>query len=136
MTRWGTLHRVRFGHPLGGEFDLDNDGAGFEADGASSTVDVAGTGLDPDDASIGHLPVLRFIVELDPAGIKSWWMLSTGDGGVGGEHYGDLTERYLQHRYFQILDDPAQRRGPRVRLVGAGPGGTAPWGPGPGVREK
>jgi len=57
---------------------------GYSANGAEFTVDVASSGIDPGNQTFKHSPVLRFVAELTPEKIQSWWIVSSGNGGAGG----------------------------------------------------
>ena len=113
--RWGDAHGVTLLHPLRGDYNLPPEGEeplpGYGRRGAAYTVDVASTGVYPADLSCRHQAALRFIAELDPTGIRSWWMLPTGNGGPDSGHWGDLTEDFLENRYFRISDDAGDREG-------------------------
>ncbi len=119
--RWGDVHGVTLLHPMRGDYNLPPEGEeplhGYGRRGAAYTVDVGSTGVDPADLTCRHQAVMRFISELDPAGIKSWWMLDSGNGGPGTGHWGDLADDYVENRYFRIDDDRANQEGEELGFV-------------------
>jgi penicillin amidase len=116
---WGGIHRIVLEHFFFPEFDITPDTAelpeGFPADGAAFTVDVASTGIDPQDQTFKHVPVLRYVAELTPGDIRSWWVMAGGNGGAGGDHYGDMMEMWLNNEYFEITDEMLESD--RARLL-------------------
>ncbi|MAE71589.1 MAG: hypothetical protein CME06_14115 [Gemmatimonadetes bacterium] len=119
--RWGDAHGVTLLHPMRGDYNVPAEGEeplhGIGRRGAAYTVDVGSTGVDPADLTCRHQAVMRFISELDPEGIKSWWMLDSGNGGPGTGHWGDLADDYVANRYFRIDDDRANQEGEELGFV-------------------
>lgn len=119
--RWGDVHGFTLRHPLQGQYNLPPEGAeptqGYERRGAAYTVNVASTGVDPGDHRATHQAVARFIAELDPEGIRSWWMLDSGNGGPGTHHWGDMVDDYVDQRYVRIDDDRGHQEGEAQSFV-------------------
>lgn len=113
---WGSIHRVRFQHFLGqagiGIFDLGP----IPAPGFRSTVNPAGFSLNSDDFDFSGGPSMRFVVELDPHGIRAVNSLPGGNNGDPGgtaddnrfnriqpeSHFGDLIPRWLHGETFRV----------------------------------
>jgi penicillin amidase len=119
--KWGEVHGFTLKHPMGGSYNLPPEGSeptrGYPRRGAAYTVNVASTGVDPADHTCQHQAVARFIAELDPAGIRSWWILDSGNGGPDSDHWGDMVDDYVAQRYVQITDDRDQQEGAAVHFV-------------------
>jgi penicillin G amidase len=91
--RWGRLHRVSFGHPLGSPFsippgagftDLAPDLAGIATDGGFDTVDAAEhePRVDsPDGFTYFNGPSRRFLGEATPHGIRATEVIAGGESG-------------------------------------------------------
>ncbi len=123
--RWGRLHRIVFGHVLGGPFDVP-PAAGF-ADlgpglpgiaraGGFGSVDAASHSARADSVNgfmFGSGPARRFVGELDPAGPVPVEVIPGGESGVlGSPFYGSqlplwLTDRYhaFPYRPNDVVDD-------------------------------
>jgi len=109
---WGTIHQVRFQHFFGQAgiptFDLEN----FPAPGARFTVNPAEYSLNADSFIFSHGPSKRFVIDLDPEGLKAFNILPGGNNGNPGEilaynrinpaiHYGDHIPGWLNGETFQ-----------------------------------
>jgi penicillin amidase len=107
--RWGLLHRIVFGHPLGDPFNVPPAGGAFPhplaglvgipTDGGFETVDASSH--DPRAAAadafmFNHGPARRFVAEMGPSLARSRWVSSL-PGGTSG-HLGDP-------RYVDLLSD-------------------------------
>lgn len=81
---WGRIHRVRFQHFLGQAglsiFDLGP----FPAPGFRETVNPAGFSLNSDTFDFSGGASMRFVVELDPRGIRARNVLPGGNNGDPG----------------------------------------------------
>lgn len=119
--KWGEVHGFTLLHPMRGAYNLPPEGSeptqGYPRRGAAYTVNVASTGVDPADHTSQHQAVARFIAELDPAGIRSWWILDSGNGGPDSEHWGDMVDDYVAQRYIRITDDRSRQEGAAVHFV-------------------
>jgi penicillin G amidase len=109
---WGKIHQVRFQHFLGQAgitgFDLGN----FPAPGARQTVNPANYSLLGDSFIFSHGPSERFVIDLDPAGLKAFNILPGGENGNPGTisayntinpalHYGDHIPGWINGEPFQ-----------------------------------
>ncbi|MCX8073945.1 MAG: penicillin acylase family protein [Candidatus Binatia bacterium] len=81
---WGKIHRVRFQHFLGQAglniFDLGP----FPAPGFRETVNPGGFSLNSDNFEFSGGASMRFVVELDPRGIRAHNVLPGGNNGDPG----------------------------------------------------
>ncbi len=81
---WGRMHRVRFQHFLGQAglniFDLGP----FPAPGFRETVNPGGFSLNSDQFEFSGGASMRFVVELDPRGIRARNVLPGGNNGDPG----------------------------------------------------
>lgn len=132
---WGLIHQVRFQHFLGQAgvniFDLGP----FAASGFRSTVNPAGFSLNANNLGFSGGPSMRFVVELDPAGIKAVNALPGGNhGDPGGDandnryneinpeiHYGDHVAGWINGETFTYRfrpDEVAANAKRKVRYVG------------------
>ncbi len=131
---WGLIHRVRFQHFLGQAgvniFDLGP----FAAPGFRSTVNPAGFSLNSDNFEFSSGPSMRFVVELDPRGIRAINSLPGGNNGDPGGtaddnrfvriqpevHYGDLAPKWIRGETFPFRftrSDVAGAARRKVRFV-------------------
>lgn len=131
---WGLIHRVRFQHFLGQAgvniFDLGP----FPAPGFRSTVNPAGFSLNSDDFDFSGGPSMRFVVELDPRGIRAINSLPGGNNGDPGGtaddnrfnqiqpdiHYADLVPKWIRGETFSFRfsrDDVATHARRKIRFV-------------------
>jgi len=109
---WGKIHQVRFQHFLGQAgitgFDLGN----FPAPGARQTVNPANYSLVGDSFIFSHGPSKRFVIELDPDGLKAFNILPGGNNGNPGAildynkinpaiHYGDHIPGWINGEPFR-----------------------------------
>lgn len=132
---WGLIHQVRYQHFLGqagvGIFDLGP----FAAPGFRSTVNPAGFSLNANNLGFSSGPSMRFVVELDPAGIRAVNALPGGNhGDPGGDandnrynqinpeiHYGDHVAGWINGETFTYRFRPnevAAHARRKVRYVG------------------
>ncbi len=134
---WGLIHRVRFQHFLGQAgvniFDLGP----FAAPGFRATVNPASFSLNSDSFDFSSGPSMRFVVELDPRGIRAVNSLPGGNNGDPGGtaddnlftriqpdiHYGDLAPKWIRgetfsFRFTRTEVAAAARR--KVRFVSGG----------------
>jgi penicillin amidase len=112
---WGLIHQARFQHFFGQSglplYDLGN----FAAPGGNYTVNPGGYNLNSDRFVFTGGPSMRFVVELDPDGIRAVQSLPGGNFGNPGElttekyntinpslHYGDLTAAYINGEPFEL----------------------------------
>jgi penicillin amidase len=130
---WGLIHQVRFQHFLG-QGGIDSyDLALFPAPGGRFSVNPADFSLNSDDFSFSDGPSMRFVVDLDPAGIRAVNVLPGGNngnpGGEGAEnfnrinpaiHYGDHVPEWLNGETFTLhvsREDVAQHSARHIRYV-------------------
>jgi len=134
---WGLIHRVRFQHFLGQAgvniFDLGP----FAAPGFRSTVNPAGFSLNSDNFDFSGGPSMRFVVELDPRGIRAVNSLPGGNNGDPGGtaddnrfvrihpdiHYGDLAPKWIRGETFPFHFARSEVAGAarrKVRFVSSG----------------
>ena len=91
---WGVIHQVRFQHFIGQAgiplFDLGP----FAAGGARFTVNPANYSLNTNKFEFSDGPSMRFVAELDPAGIRAVNALPGGNngnpGGLAEENYNTI----------------------------------------------
>jgi penicillin amidase len=111
---WGNIHRVRFQHFFGQAGIRTFDLGDFPAPGGRFTVNPAGFSLNSDSFVFSGGPSMRFVVDLDPAGIRALNILPGGNngnpGGLGAEfynriqpeiHYGDHAPRWINGETFE-----------------------------------
>jgi penicillin amidase len=117
--RWGKLHRIVFGHPLGGPFNVPPAAgfwpeplaglAGIPVDGGFSSVDVGNPvgGVRGDNADafmFDHGPAHRLISEVTPAGMRAEMSSPLGTSGVPGDpNYLNLLPGWLSNTGFPLL---------------------------------
>lgn len=118
--RWGQLHRIVFGHPLGGPFSIPGqDGIpspygftdlspalpGIPRSGAWDTVNVANHGLratGPNDFMFGSGPARRFVGEMSSP-ISANEVIPGGNSAVlGSPHYADQLPLWLVNAYHPL----------------------------------
>jgi penicillin amidase len=110
---WGNIHRVRFQHFFGQAGIRTFDLGDFPAPGGRFTVNPAGFSFNSDSFVFSSGPSMRFVVELDPAGIRAMNILPGGNngnpGGVGEAfynliqpdiHYGDHAPGWINGHTF------------------------------------
>jgi acyl-homoserine lactone acylase PvdQ len=111
---WGHIHRVRFQHFLGQAglniFDLGP----FPAPGFRETVNPGGFSLNSDNFDFSGGASMRFVVELDPRGIRARNVLPGGNNGDPGGtaddnrfnqiqpeiHFGDWVPAWIRGETF------------------------------------
>jgi penicillin amidase len=113
--RWGRLHRIRFGHVLGGAFDIP-DAAGFSnlaaelpglaRSGGYETVDASAHSVraaGPNGFMFGSGPARRFVAELNPAGIQAYQVIPGGESGrLDSPGYGSELGLWLTNQYHPL----------------------------------
>ena len=116
--RWGKLHRIVFGHPLGGPFNvppafgaipnpLGDALPGFPTDGGFGVVDASNH--DPraqsaDAFMFGSGPVNRFAAEVGPPGVRTESVWPGGTSAIpGSPFYSNLLARYLTNDTIPLL---------------------------------
>ncbi|MDY7093921.1 MAG: penicillin acylase family protein [Acidobacteriota bacterium] len=117
--RWGKLHRITLGHPLGGPLSVPPMGGfenlapelpGLARGGGFATVDTGTHDLRASDANAFRYtlsPGRRFYAVLDPAGIEAFQILPGGQSGdPTSPGYTSQLGRWLTNRYapVQTLD--------------------------------
>lgn len=114
---WGELHRLTLDSLLpipGGALDLpgpdDGDlfGKGFARPGDQYSVNVCNGGLGDTKFTCGSGPIMRFCVELDPAGPRSFQMIPGGQSfDRQSPHYRDWLDDWLDHnaRYWTTTSE-------------------------------
>ncbi len=131
---WGRIHRVRFQHFLGQAglniFDLGP----FAAPGFRETVNPAGFSLNSDNFDFSGGASMRFVVELDPRGIRARNVLPGGNNGDPGGtsddnrfnriqpeiHFGDWVPAWIHGETFAFRfqrNDVAQAARRKVRFI-------------------
>ncbi len=130
---WGKIHQVQFQHFVGQAgvpiFDLGP----FAGSGSRFTVNPANFGATGDSFTYSGGPSMRFVAELDPAGIRAVNILPGGNngdpGGTASEnynrinpaiHYGDHVAGWVNGTTFQYhltRDDVASHSLKKVVLV-------------------
>lgn len=110
---WGRIHQVRFQHFFGqaglNVFDLGN----FPAPGGRNTVNPADFSLNSDNFVFSSGPSKRFVIDLDPAGVRAVSILPGGNNGNPGAleasvyntinpdiHYGDHIPGWINGETF------------------------------------
>ena len=116
--RWGKLHRIVFGHPLGGQFNippafgalphpLGDALPGFPTDGGFGTVDASNH--DPraqsyNDFMFSHGPVNRFVGEGSPPSVHAESIWPGGTSAIpGSPFYVNLLPLYLTNDTVPLL---------------------------------
>ncbi len=93
--RWGAIHKVTFGHDLGGKYNVGP----FEADGGMDTVNVADFGINGGDFNFGHGPSMRMTVELKPNAVKGENIIAGGQSADQADpHYSDQASLWLDKK--------------------------------------
>ncbi|GIF75007.1 penicillin acylase family protein [Asanoa siamensis] len=114
--RWGRLHRVTFGAPLGAPWSIPPAGGAFPAplpdlpgvpvDGGFSTVDVAGHNVRADSATeftFGGGPVRRAVAQPTRDGIRAVSSLPGGTSEtLGSPYYANLLPRWLTNETYPV----------------------------------
>jgi penicillin amidase len=123
--RWGKLHRVVFGHPLGGDRSIPPAGGAFPqplpglpgipTDGGFGTVDASGHSARAGDANsfmFGGGPVRRFVGELRPGQrTRAESSLPGGTSGqVGSDRYFTLLPAWLTNESYPQPLRPSELR--------------------------
>jgi penicillin amidase len=124
--RWGRLHRVVFGHLLGGPFDIPPGGGGgvlsdlaphlpgVARAGGFETIDAAGFGIrvaGENSCMFDSGPARRFIGELVPGAIAAQEIIPGGESGViGSPRRANQLGRWLTDRYHPLLITSEQVR--------------------------
>jgi penicillin amidase len=138
--RWGKLHRITLGHPLGGPLSVPPMGGfenlapelpGLARGGGFASVDTGTHNLRAADAQAFRYtlsPGRRFYAVLDPAGIEAYQILPGGQSGdPTSPGYTSQLGRWLTNRYA-----PVQTLGPVPNKAAAEDGGPVA----PGLREQ
>lgn len=118
---WGDLHRLTLDSLLpipGGSLDLpgpkdDNFEVGFARPGDQGAVNVCNPGLTDFNFRCGSGPMLRMCTELDPAGVRSYWMIPGGQVYVpASPHYRDWLDDWLSGtpHYWATTEEEALQR--------------------------
>ncbi|MBV8201364.1 MAG: penicillin acylase family protein [Acidobacteria bacterium] len=128
--RWGRLHRVVFGHLLGGPFDIPGSGdfsdlapklPGVAKAGGFETVDAASFGIrvgGENDFMFGSGPARRFIGEMVPGAIAAEEIIPGGESGVAGSpERANQLGAWLTDRYHQLLITSEQVRDNAVKVT-------------------
>jgi penicillin amidase len=117
--RWGKLHRIVFGHPLGGPFNVPPAGGfvpvapelpGLARSGGFGSVDAASH--DPRASTLngfmfGSGPARRFVGVTKRSGIEADQIIPGGESGVlGRRHYVSQLGRWLTNHYHPVLLSP------------------------------
>jgi acyl-homoserine lactone acylase PvdQ len=140
---WGKLHKVRFQHFFGqagiDAFDIGS----FAAPGGRFTVNPAGYGMNANGAAsfeFSNGPSKRFVVVLDPDGVRSINALPGGNNGnpcIAGDidgmpcgpntasynrinpdtHYGELIPGWINGDVFEYRVTPEQVAADTQRLI-------------------
>jgi penicillin amidase len=97
--RWGTLHRIRFEHPLAGKDEKLFGLPVHEMGGDGSTVHVTtGGGFD-----ISHGASFREILDVADWDRSRATSVPGQSGQPGSPHYGDLLPLWVEGKYFPLL---------------------------------
>jgi penicillin amidase len=131
--RWGRLHRIVFGHLLGGPFDIPpGGGGGVSSDlapglpgvarsGGFETIDAASFGIrvaGENSCMFGSGPARRFLGELAPGAIAAQEIIPGGESGViGSPLRANQLGRWLTDRYHPLLITSEQVRGNSAQLT-------------------
>jgi penicillin amidase len=127
---WGLIHQVRFQHFIGqGGLPLFDLGP-FAAPGARYTVSPGTYSLNTDDFTFSFGASQRFVVILDPAGIRAVNALPGGNNGNPGGtvsenynrinpdvHYGDLIPGWINGQTFEYHISRADVAAHAVRKI-------------------
>ncbi len=114
--RWGRLHRIVFGHPLGGPFNVPPAGgafpppltdlAGIPTDGGFQVVDASShsaRAASSNSFMFGGGPVRRFVGQMAPGRIRAESSLPGGTSGVlGSPFYANLLAAWLTNDTFEV----------------------------------
>jgi penicillin amidase len=111
---WGLIHQVRYQHFLAQAGISSFDLGPFAAPSARFNVNPADFGLHSDDFTFSGGPSERYVVELDPAGVRAVNALPGGENGnPGGNtpatynqihlaiHYGDQIAGWINGQTFE-----------------------------------
>jgi penicillin amidase len=128
--RWGRLHRIVFGHLLGGPFDIPGGGVlgdlapglpGVAKAGGFETIDAASFGIrvaGENSCMFGSGPARRFLGELDPGAISAQEIIPGGESGViGSPRRANQLGRWLTDRYHPLLITSEQVRANSAQLT-------------------
>ena len=128
--RWGRLHRIVFGHLLGGPFDIPGGGVladlapglpGVAKAGGFETIDAASFGIrvaGENSCMFGSGPARRFLGELDPGAIAAQEIIPGGESGViGSPRRANQLGRWLTDRYHPLLITSEQVRANSAQLT-------------------
>jgi penicillin amidase len=109
--RWGLLHKITFGHVLGGPFNLPASG-GFPTDGGYQVIDRSDFDVRAATAngySFDAGPSRRYVAELRPDGIRAFEVIPGGESGVpGSPHYADQVSLWLSNGYHPLFFSKAE----------------------------
>ncbi|MDG4825419.1 penicillin acylase family protein [Asanoa sp. WMMD1127] len=120
--RWGRLHRVTFGSPLGAPWSIPPAGGAFPAplpdlpgvpvDGGFGTVDAASHNVRADSATeftFGGGPVRRAVAQPTRTGITAVSSLPGGTSEtLGSPYYLNLLPRWLTNETYPVLMNGAR----------------------------
>jgi penicillin amidase len=128
--RWGRLHRIVFGHLLGGPFDIPGAGdfsdlapklPGVAKAGGFETIDAASFGIrvtGENDFMFGSGPARRFIGEMVPGAIDAHEIIPGGESGVvGSPQRANQLGAWLTDQYHQLLITSEQVRAGAVKVT-------------------
>jgi len=114
--RWGFLHRVTFGHPLGDDFSVPSNGGfpnlspnlpGIARAGGYEVVDASGHSARADGSNefrFGSGPARRFVAELNPEGIQAYQIIPGGPSGRrDSAGYTSQLGHWLTNHYHPVL---------------------------------
>jgi len=111
MWRWGAVHAVRFGSIIPGPGSVlsiprDNDmmfPRGFPRHGGLDVVDASQPGLGGTNFTFGSGPSQRFVIELDPAGVRAFNAIPGGQSADNtSRHHRDGAELWRQNQYHEV----------------------------------
>lgn len=111
MWRWGAVHAVRFGSIIPGPGSVlsiprDNDTMfprGFPRHGGLDVVDASQPGLGGTNFTFGSGPSQRFVIELDPAGVRAFNAIPGGQSADNtSPHHRDGAELWRQNQYHEV----------------------------------
>jgi penicillin amidase len=128
--RWGRLHRIVFGHLLGGPFDIPGSGdfsdlapklPGVAKAGGFETIDAASFGIrvnGENDFMFGSGPARRFVGELVPGAIDAHEIIPGGESGVvGSPQRANQLGAWLTDQVHQLLITSEQVRENAVKVT-------------------
>ncbi len=129
---WGKIHRVEFQHFFAQGSPITSFDLGpFAAPGARFSVDPAGYSMRANSADsfiFSGGPSMRFVIDLDPAGVHAVNVLPGGNNGNPGSvndygtinpqiHYGDHIAQWINGETFPVYLTPEEIAGHSERRV-------------------